>query len=236
MARGRRRRLRGDRLLRILRPPRRRPLRAAAPGPLRRRAKQPLARSARSGRRHQPLELPPGHLHRHDRCGAGDGQSDDRQAVEPDGRDRSADVRHPLALRRSRQRPATAYRPGLGGRRRFGAARGHGPDRLHRLERSGLGDRRGGRPHGRGTAVAEEGDLRDGREERDRRRRIGRPRRGRPGGPPFRLQLQRAEVLRVQPRRRRRGRLRRLSRPPDRIDPRVGPRRSAGAGHGTSGR
>ena len=71
LARGRRRHLRGHRLLRVLRPIGRRPVPAAAAGAVRRRVEPPVASAARRGLGHQPVELPAGDLLRHDHRGAG---------------------------------------------------------------------------------------------------------------------------------------------------------------------
>ena len=99
LARGRCRRLRGHRLLRVLRPRGRRAVPAAAPGPLRGRTEPPVASTPRRGRDHQSLELPLGHLCRHDHRRAGHGQHGRRQAVVADPRHRPAALRNPLAGR-----------------------------------------------------------------------------------------------------------------------------------------
>ena len=97
--RGRRRRRRGDRLLRVLRPRDDPPGRAAA-SRRPRRDQRHRAPAARRGRGHPALELPAGDPHRHDRRGAGGGQRRDPQA----GRAVAGDGLAPGA--RSSARPA----------------------------------------------------------------------------------------------------------------------------------
>ena len=121
-----------------------------------------------------------------------------------------------------------ARRAPVPARRRPDRRRRDGPrpagldDRLHRLEGSGLGHGPRRRRDARQSAVREEGGLRDGRQERDHRRRFGRPGRGRLGRPPIGLRLLRPEMFGLQPGDRAGRRLRPFPRAARRIDPHAG--------------
>ncbi len=199
MARGRRRRLRGDRLLPVLRPPCGRLVPAPAAGPLRRRVEPAVAPAARRGVDHQPLELPAGDLLRHDHGRTGRRQHGRGEAVEANPRHRPGDVRDPVAGGRAGRRAAlpARLRPRAG--RRAGPRSARGDDRLHRLEGGRARHPPRGRRHARGPDVREEGRLRDGRQKRHHRRRFGRSGRGRARRAAIGIRLLRAEVLGVQP-------------------------------------
>ncbi len=194
LARGRRRRRRGDRLLRVLRPgddpPR--------PGPASRRAgrdQRPSIHPPRNRRGDSPLELPPGDPLRHDRR-----RARGRQHRHP--QTRRAVARHGLApvpgAPGGRSTPGRAELPA---RHRRGSRRGAGrrsPDRSHRVHRL-EGRRPGHQPdrqqHQTRSKPRQARDRRDGRQERYHHRRRRRPRRGGRGRPPERLRLCRPEVL-----------------------------------------
>ena len=148
LARGRRRRRRGDRLLRVLRPrddPAGRARRSRRAG----RDQRRRAHRAGRGRRDPPLELPAGDPDRHDRRRAGRGQHRGPQAERaiardgrPAGRDPPRSRPNPrTSTRRVRQPPARLRRRGRGAGRRSARR----PDRLHRLARRGPGDQPPGR-------------------------------------------------------------------------------------------
>ena len=82
-----------------------------------------------------------------------------------------------------------------------------------------------------GPAVRQESRLRDGRQERHHRRRVGRPRRGRARRAAVGLRILRAEMLGVQPGDRPGRRPRSVPPSAGRIDPHAGDRRSGPARH-----
>ncbi|MEI9999602.1 MAG: proline dehydrogenase family protein [Verrucomicrobiota bacterium] len=108
----------------------------------------------------------------------------------------------PTPFTSTRSRPA--FRPGCsrscpaGGnrRRRAGAAQGRRADRVHRQPRGRHGDPQGGRGNRAGPGDDQARGLRDGRQERDHRRRRRGPRRGRHRRDPERLRLRGPEMLR----------------------------------------
>jgi hypothetical protein len=117
-------------------------------------------------------------------------------------------------------------------RRRRARARSEGrARRLHRLEGRRPRHRAGLRHDAARAAVGEEGHLRNGRQERGDRRRVGRPRRDRARRAPQCVRLLRAEVLGMQPRDRRRQRLRDVPRADRRRDEGARRRRSDAARH-----
>ena len=179
VARGRRGRLRGDRLPRVLRPrrARHRPGRARCcrcPG-----EKNTLSlRAARGRRRHLAVELPGRDPARHGRRGPRDRQRRRAQARRAVARLRADALPRAARGRRAARRGLAAARRGRR-RRRAGPGPARAHDRLHRLGRRRAGDRPRGRPGAPGPAAPQARDRRDGRQElRDRRLRR-RPRRGR---------------------------------------------------------
>src|SRR5438552_2529846 len=228
--RGRRRRLRGDRLLRVLR--------AAGAAAQRGRPRPPAGGrdeplplpSARRGRRHRALELPARHP-------GGDGHRVLRHRQLRRLQARRADARDRLPARRGAARggrPARRARlPARDGRR----GRAPGPPsrrrlrRVHGLEGGRAVDHRRGRRAPPGTAAREARRRRDGRQERDRGRQRLRPRPGRPGDRGQRLRLRRTEVLGGLARDRRRAGLRRARRTARRRGGGRARRAPAGAAH-----
>ena len=102
---------RGDRLSRVLRPRDAAPRHAAAHGPPARRAQPLHLPAARRGGRDRPLELPPGHPHRHDERGPGGRQRRGGQAGRADAGDRRPAGPHPAGRRRAARRREPAARP-----------------------------------------------------------------------------------------------------------------------------
>ena len=178
VARGRRRRLRGDRLPRVLRPRRagHRPGRAAAAGPGR--EEHALLRPARHRRGDLAVELPARDPARDGQRGPGHGQLGRAQAGRAVAGLRADDLPCPARGGRAARRGVAAARRGRRRRRaRQGPARAH--DRLHGLGRGRAGDRARIRADAPRPEPPQARDRRDGRQElRDRRLRR-RPRRGR---------------------------------------------------------
>ncbi len=148
VARSGRRRLRGDRLLRVLRRRRDR-LGAAARRRRARRGKPLRVRAARRDGRDRPLEFSARDSHRHDHRGPGHRQHRGDEAgrtVERRGRQAHGNLSRGRAARRRGQLSAW---PGRNGRRGAGRAPAGGRDRVHRFARGGAGDQRqGGRSFG----------------------------------------------------------------------------------------
>src|SRR5918995_1024204 len=213
---GRRRRVRGHRLLRVLRPrdpaPRRRRRRPGAVASGRNQpARLPGQRRDRGDR---AVELSAGDPDRHDGGRAGRRQPRHPQARRADAPGRVAPHRGAVGGRRAAGRrpvPAGARR---GGRRPAGRAPRCRRHRVHRL----AGGRVGPPPAGPGDpprpAAREGGPRRDGRQERPHHRRGCRPRRGRARCRGVGVRLRGAEMLGRQSADRRRRHLRRRRRAP----------------------
>src|SRR5438552_2399950 len=192
---GRRRRVRGDRLLRVLRP-RGAPPRCRRAGPLaaRRDERLPLPAPGR-GRRHRAVELPDRHPGRHDDGGARRGELRRLEACRADARHRLPPGRDPAGSRAPARRARLPARRGRGGRARARRPPGDRLRRLHGLEGGGaLADRARGRAPPR-PAPREARRRRDGGQERDRGRRGRGPGPGGARDRGERLRLRRPEVL-----------------------------------------
>ena len=202
MGRGRRRRVRGHRLLRVLRPggPTARPRRhrPVAAG----RAQPPHLPGAGRGRGDRAVELPAGHPDRDGDRRARRGQRGLPQAGRADTGHRPVPGRGAGGRRPAAGRAVVPPRRGRGGRRPPGRAPRRLGHRLHRLPSGRPGDppRRGCRR--RGSTPDQAGHHRARRQEPDHRRRRRRPGRGRAGHRRQRVRLRRPEVLgRVTPHR-----------------------------------
>ena len=197
VARGRRRRVRGDRLPRVLRARRDRARPAAAqllqvPGERNELRYAPRGVVAVIS----PWNFPLGDPVRDDLGGAGDrqrGRAQARRAVAG-----AAPTRSSQALRAGGVPPAAivaAARARATSARRSCAIPSVARDRVHRLAAGRPRDRRAPRPRPRRAAALQAGGRRAGRQElRDRRRRR-RPRRGGPGDRRLGVRVRRPEVL-----------------------------------------
>ena len=220
VAGGRRRRLRGDRLPRVLRARcgGARPRAGARPGT--RRAQHDALRAGRDRRCDLALELPPCDSGGDDLSGARR-----RQLGCPEARRAIAGLLAGAGRGAARcGRPGGRARPAAWRgrrRRRAGPRPAGGADRVHGLGRGRAGDRPGRRGYTARPGSGEAGRRRDGRQElRDRRRRR-RPRRRGPGDRRVSVRLRRAEVLGRVARARARGGRRRAARAPRRGDRRA---------------
>ena len=149
LARGRRRRLRGDRLPRVLRGRRAGAGARPRPDPGPRRAQRDALRAARRDGGDRALELPAGDPVRHDRRGPGRRQRGDPQARRAVAGERRG-ARRGAARRRRAARRAVAAARLRRGRRGAGARPAGAHDRLHRL-----GRRRPRDPAGRAAETPE---------------------------------------------------------------------------------
>ncbi len=212
LVRGRRRDRRGDRLLRVLRAARPDPLPVPPADAPRHRGQLLLLHPARRRRGRHPLELPARDPRRHD-----DGRGRRREHRRPQAELRHADPGAPPRRDGPRgRRPGGRHQPrprvGRRDRRLHGDAPGRALRLVHRVGGSGppyQRDHRQARP-------AEEVDdplrLRDGRQERDHRRRDGGPRVRLDRRRPLRVRLPGTEVLGLLPPHRRPARPRQARR------------------------